>query len=79
MSKVFLIIGNSGAGKDTVIDEVLRRFPSHYKKLKVPKRVITRKSSDSEKFEFWISHFNSSQTGITSNTVAVRFKKWLKL
>ena len=51
MSKCFLIIGNSGAGKDTIIDEVQRRFPSHYKKLKVPKRVITRKSSDSEKFE----------------------------
>ena len=51
MSKCFLIIGNSGAGKDTIIDEVQRRFPSHYKKLKVPQRVITRKSSDSEKFE----------------------------
>ncbi len=51
MSKVFLIIGNSGAGKDTVIDEVLRRFPPHYKKLQVPKRVITRQSSDTEKFE----------------------------
>ncbi len=51
MSKVFLIIGNSGAGKDTIIDEVLRRFPSHYMKLQVPKRVITRQSSDTEKFE----------------------------
>ena len=51
MSKVFLIIGNSGAGKDTVIDEVLRRFPPHYMKLQVPKRVITRQSSDTEKFE----------------------------
>jgi phosphonate metabolism protein PhnN/1,5-bisphosphokinase (PRPP-forming) len=51
MSKVFLIIGNSGAGKDTIIDEVLRRFPPHYKKLQVPKRVITRQSSDTEKFE----------------------------
>jgi ribose 1,5-bisphosphokinase len=51
MSKIFLIIGNSGAGKDTVIDEVQRRFPSHYKKLMIPKRVITRQSSDTEKFE----------------------------
>ena len=51
MSKVFLIIGNSGAGKDTIIEEVLRRFPSHYRKLQVPKRVITRQSSDTEKFE----------------------------
>jgi len=51
MSKVFLIIGNSGAGKDSIIDEVLRRFPSHIKKLQVPKRVITRQSSDTEKFE----------------------------
>jgi phosphonate metabolism protein PhnN/1,5-bisphosphokinase (PRPP-forming) len=51
MNKVFLIIGNSGAGKDTIIDEVLRRFPSHYKELRVPRRVITRQSSDTEKFE----------------------------
>ena len=51
MSNVFLIIGNSGAGKDTIIDEVLRRFPPHYMKLQVPKRVITRQSSDTEKFE----------------------------
>jgi ribose 1,5-bisphosphokinase PhnN len=50
MGKVFLIIGNSGAGKDTVIDEVLRRFPSRHKKLQVPKRVITRQGSDTEKF-----------------------------
>ena len=51
MSKAFLIIGNSGAGKDTIIDSVLSRFPSHIKKLRVPKRVITRQSSDTEKFE----------------------------
>ena len=51
MSKCFLIIGNSGAGKDTIINEVKKRFPAHYKELKVPKRVITRQSSDSEKFE----------------------------
>jgi ribose 1,5-bisphosphokinase len=51
MGKVFLIIGNSGAGKDTIIDEVFRRFPSRYKKLHVPKRVITRQGSDTEKFE----------------------------
>ncbi len=51
MSKVFLIIGNSGAGKDTIIDEVHRKFPSHYTKLQVPKRVITRQSSDTEKSE----------------------------
>jgi phosphonate metabolism protein PhnN/1,5-bisphosphokinase (PRPP-forming) len=51
MSKCFLIIGNSGAGKDSVIEEVERRFPPHYKKLMLPKRVITRKNSDTEKFE----------------------------
>jgi len=51
VSKCFLIIGNSGAGKDTIIEEVQKRFPAGYKKLKVPKRVITRQRSDSEKFE----------------------------
>ena len=51
MSKCFLIIGNSGAGKDSVIEEVQRRFPSHYKKLMLLRRVITRKGSDTEKFE----------------------------
>jgi len=45
------MIGNSGAGKDTIIDKVFRRFPSHIKKLQVPKRVITRQGSDTEKFE----------------------------
>ena len=51
MSKCFLIIGNSGAGKDSVIEELQRRFPSRYKKLMLPKRVITRRGSDTEKFE----------------------------
>ncbi len=51
MSKVFIIIGNSGAGKDTVIEEVQKRFPTQFKKIKIPKRVITRQDSDTEKFE----------------------------
>lgn len=51
MSKLFIIIGNSGAGKDTIIEEVHKKFPPQFKKLKIPKRVITRQSSDTEKFE----------------------------
>jgi len=51
MSKLFIIIGNSGAGKDTIIEEVQKRFPPQYKKVKIPKRVITRQDSDTEKFE----------------------------
>ncbi|MFC1803388.1 hypothetical protein ACFL0D_05415, partial [Thermoproteota archaeon] len=51
MSILFLVIGNSGAGKDTVIRAVLEKYPSHKKTLKVPKRVVTRKSSISEDYE----------------------------
>lgn len=51
MSRLFAVIGNSGAGKDTIIDEVQKKFPSKYKELKIPKRVITRQDSDTEKFE----------------------------
>lgn len=51
MSKLFVIIGNSGAGKDTIIEKVQKKWPSQYKKLKIPIRVITRQSADIEKFE----------------------------
>lgn len=51
MSILFIIIGNSGAGKDTIIEEVHKRFPPQYKKVKIPKRIITRQGSDTEKFK----------------------------
>lgn len=51
MSILFLVIGNSGAGKDTVIRAVLEKYPPNKKTLKVPKRVVTRKISLTEDFE----------------------------
>lgn len=51
MNRLCAVIGNSGAGKDTIIEEVQNTYPSHYRELKVAKRVITRESSDTEKFE----------------------------
>jgi ribose 1,5-bisphosphokinase len=51
MSILFLVIGNSGAGKDTVIKAVLEKYPPQKKTLKVPRRVVTRKISLTEDFE----------------------------
>ncbi len=46
---LFLIVGNSGSGKDTIISEVLKKYPSHLKQIYVPKRFITRQPSETEK------------------------------
>lgn len=52
MGKLFLIVGNSGSGKDSLISEVQKHFPNNLKAIKVPKRVITRPPSpDTEDFE----------------------------
>ena len=45
---LFLIIGNSGSGKDSIINGVVQKFSSHLKQIYAPKRFITRKPSDSE-------------------------------
>ncbi|MFX1501519.1 MAG: phosphonate metabolism protein/1,5-bisphosphokinase (PRPP-forming) PhnN [Promethearchaeota archaeon] len=46
---LFLIVGNSGSGKDTIISEIIKKYPSHLKQIFAPKRYITRKSSQTEK------------------------------
>ncbi|MHA1268984.1 MAG: phosphonate metabolism protein/1,5-bisphosphokinase (PRPP-forming) PhnN [Candidatus Helarchaeota archaeon] len=52
MSNLFLIVGNSGSGKDSLIKEVQKHFPKHLKEIKVPIRVITRPPSpETENFE----------------------------
>ena len=33
MSIIFLVIGNSGAGKDTVIRAILEKYPTHKNKI----------------------------------------------
>ncbi len=45
MSKLFFIVGNSGSGKDSLIQEVIENYPPELKKIKIPKRVITRPPS----------------------------------
>ena len=52
MSKLFLIVGNSGSGKDSLIQAVKNKFSIQNKEIKVPIRVITRPASpDTEDFE----------------------------
>ena len=51
MGIIFAVIGNSGAGKDSVIEEVKKMFPGTIKELKIPRRVITRAGSDTEMYE----------------------------
>lgn len=46
--RLFLIVGNSGCGKDTLITEVLARWPESVKPLRIPQRYITRPAHDSE-------------------------------
>ena len=49
---LFLIVGNSGSGKDSIISGVISKYPSNLKQLYAPKRYITRPPS---KFEENIS------------------------
>ncbi|MHA1340549.1 MAG: phosphonate metabolism protein/1,5-bisphosphokinase (PRPP-forming) PhnN [Promethearchaeota archaeon] len=52
ISKLFLIVGNSGSGKDSLINEVVKNFPKDLPEVKVPKRVITRPPSpETEDYE----------------------------
>ncbi len=43
-----LVVGNSGSGKDSIISEVVRRFPSNLKEIHLTQRYITRPSSETE-------------------------------
>ncbi|MHA1913134.1 MAG: phosphonate metabolism protein/1,5-bisphosphokinase (PRPP-forming) PhnN [Promethearchaeota archaeon] len=45
---LFLIVGNSGSGKDSIISGVITHFPSNRKPLYAPKRFITRRASETE-------------------------------
>ncbi|MFW9999213.1 MAG: phosphonate metabolism protein/1,5-bisphosphokinase (PRPP-forming) PhnN [Candidatus Hodarchaeota archaeon] len=46
---IFLVIGNSGSGKDSIINGVIKKYPSHLKQIHAPKRFITRPPSETEK------------------------------
>ena len=47
--QLFLISGNSGSGKDTLLTEIRARWPSSATPLRIPRRYITRPSHDSER------------------------------
>ncbi|MHA1987024.1 MAG: hypothetical protein ACW98D_10325 [Promethearchaeota archaeon] len=49
---LFLIVGNSGSGKDSIISGIIKEYPSDLKQIYAPKRYITRTPS---KFETNIS------------------------
>jgi ribose 1,5-bisphosphokinase len=52
MSKLFFIVGNSGSGKDSLVQEVIRLYPENHKEIKIPIRVITRPPSpETEDYE----------------------------
>ncbi len=45
---LFLIVGNSGSGKDSIIQGAVKKYPNDLNKLYVPKRYITRPPSKTE-------------------------------
>ncbi len=45
---LFLIVGNSGSGKDSIIKAVLERYPSDLKSIRLTQRYITRIPSEDE-------------------------------
>ena len=45
-----MISGNSGSGKDTLLTEIRDRWPSSATPLRIPRRYITRRSHDSERY-----------------------------
>ncbi len=52
MTKLFFVVGNSGSGKDTLIQEVIEMYPKELKSIKIPVRVITRPPSpETEDYE----------------------------
>jgi phosphonate metabolism protein PhnN/1,5-bisphosphokinase (PRPP-forming) len=48
--QLFLIVGNSGSGKDSLLKEVLKRWPAAAGPIRIPHRYITRPAHGSEPF-----------------------------
>jgi len=46
---LFLVVGNSGSGKDSIISGIIKAYPPHLKQIYAPKRFITRLPSKFEK------------------------------
>ncbi|MFW9880341.1 MAG: phosphonate metabolism protein/1,5-bisphosphokinase (PRPP-forming) PhnN [Candidatus Thorarchaeota archaeon] len=49
LGTLFLITGNSGSGKDSIILGVVNKYPSNLKQIYAPRRYITRAPSEFEK------------------------------
>jgi len=47
---IFLLVGNSGSGKDSILNGVLSSWPKNITQIKVPQRYITRPSHETEPF-----------------------------
>jgi len=45
---LFLVVGNSGSGKDSIIKGISKKYPANLKEVCIPKRYITRKASETE-------------------------------
>jgi ribose 1,5-bisphosphokinase len=45
---LFLVVGNSGSGKDSIIKALLERYPSDLKSIRLTQRYITRPPSENE-------------------------------
>ncbi len=89
LGTLFLIVGNSGSGKDSIISGVIKEYPSNLKQVYSPKRYITRPSSEfernisvtlkkfkelEEKGDFALSwHIYELYYGVTKD-----IEKWLK-
>ena len=48
--QLFLIVGNAGSGKDSLLKEVLQRWPASAKPIRIPQRTISRPPHDSEPY-----------------------------
>ena len=48
--QLFFIVGNSGSGKDALLEKVRRRWPSSARPIQIPRRYITRAPHDSEAY-----------------------------
>jgi len=67
---LFLLIGNSGSGKDSILNGVLSNWPKEYTPIKVPQRYITRPSHKTEPFlsvtpEEFIKMKNNNEFSLT--------------
>jgi ribose 1,5-bisphosphokinase len=87
--QLFLIVGNSGSGKDSLLQEVFQRWPASAKPLRIAQRYITRPAHKSEPYisvtseafqdlkrqgKFWLAwHVYDTDYG-----VPVAMNKWLQ-